>query len=121
MKSKSNIYNIGIIVILTTLIFVRFFSTDATNWINAVNFGGVITAFLSLYFNIFDECKEYKKIDMLTGISVIIFCALIIVEILIVLEIISVSTMWNDVITLLALLVSLPSKLYKRILAKLLK
>ena len=121
MKNKSNIYNIGIIVMLVTLIFVRFSSEDETNWINAVNFGGVIAALIALYFSTFDECKDCKKIDMFTGISVVIFCALVILEILIAIEKINVSTMWNDVITLFALLVSLPSKLYRKILAKLLK
>ena len=122
MKNKNNIYNIITIVVLITLIIVRLFvSTDITNWINAINFAGIITACFSLYFDTFNECRSYKKINIFSGISILLFCVLAIVEVLILIDIIRISILWNDIITLCVLLISLPTKLHKKILAKLLK
>ena len=121
MKNKSNIYNIVTVAILITIIIVRLFLTDIDNWINAINFAGIIIACFSLYCDTFQECKNYKKINMFTGISILVFCVFVIIEVLIVIEIISVSNLGNDVITLCTLLLSLPANLYKKILAELLK
>ena len=121
MINKSNIYNILKIVILFTLIVVRLFSSNINNLINAINFASIIVACFSLYCDTYYECRQHKKIHMFTGIFIFVFCILTIIEVLIAIGIISVSSMWNDIITLCTLLISLPAKLYKRILTELLK
>ena len=114
-----DIFCVGAII---TLIAVRFLvSEDNCLWINAINFSGIIMACLSLYFYIFKECKELKKINLFTGVSVCILAVLVIVEILVILNLIKFSNLWNDVITLVVLLISLPEVLYKRIFIKILK
>ena len=112
---------ISIFYHIVMVIIVRLFLTDINNLINAIDFAGIIIACFALYWETLQECRNYKKINMFTGISILFFCVFIIIEVLIVIEIISVSSLWNDVITLCTLLVTLPSKLYKKILAELLK
>lgn len=120
MKQKSNIYGLFTFATLFTLIFARFFCTN-TNWVDAVNFAGLITACISLYFDTYEICKDYRKVNMFTGISVSVLAIFMVLEVLIIIKILSISDLWNDVITLSALLVSLPANLYKKILAELLK
>lgn len=121
-KSKKIIRDIVVGVAVLTLIFVRIIvPQENCLWINAINFAGIIMACISLYIDIFNECKNLEKINLFTGICVCIFVVLIILEILVVLNIIKFSTLWNDLITLFVLLISLPSRLYTQIFAKILK
>lgn len=120
MKQKSNIYELFTIAILFTLISTRFFCVN-TNWIDAVNFAGLITACISLYFDTYEMCKNYRKVNMFTGISIFALAILVVLEVLIIIKVLNISALWNDIITLGALLVSLPANLYKKILAELLK
>lgn len=121
-KSKKFIRDIVVGVAVLTLILVRIIvSQEGCLWINAINFAGVIMACISLYTDIFNECKNLRKINLFTGICVCILIVLIIIEILVALNIIKFSVLWNDLITLFVLLISLPSKLYTQIFVEILK
>ena len=121
-ESKKNIKDIFVALILLTLIIVRVFvAGESCLWINAINFAGVIMACITLYIDTYNECKKLEKINLFTGICVCIFGVLIIMEVLVILNIIRFSTLVNDVITLLALLISLPSKLYTKVFLNILK
>lgn len=114
-----DIFCVGAII---ALIVIRFtVSENNCLWINAINFSGIIIACLSLYFYIFNECKGLRKINLFTGVSICILVVLVIVEILVILNLIKFSNLWNDIITLVVLLISLPGVLYKRIFIKILK
>lgn len=121
-KSKKLIRDIVVAAVLITLIFARvILSEENCLWINAINFAGIIMACVSLYVDIFNECRKLEKINLFTGVCVCILAILVVVEVLVFLNIIKFSTRWNDVITLLVLLISLPSKLYTKVFAKILK
>ena len=121
-ESKKIIRDIVMAVVLSVLIVVRFIvSEEKCLWINAINFAGIIIACISLYADIFNECKDFKKINLFTGVSVCILIVLAIIEVFVLLNMINFSTLWNDLITLFVLLISLPSKFYIRFFANILK
>ena len=120
--NKRIVRDIIVTAALATLIFVRFFvAAENCLWVNAINFAGFIVACTSLYTDVFSECKNMEKVNVLTGVSICLLIVLVIVEILVVLNIIKFSMLWNDIITLSVLLISLPSKLYTKIFVKILK
>lgn len=120
-ENKKNIYDILIIAVLITLVIIRLFlRKNDCSWINAINFGGIIIAYASLYFEIFSACKKLEKINYYTGISVFILIVLVVIEVLVAFNIIKISSLGNDVITLITLLISLPAKFYKKLIAHML-
>ena len=121
-ESKKIVRDIIIAVSLLTLILARIFvSEENCLWINAINFAGIIMAFISLYVDVFNACKKMPKINFFTGICACVLVVLIIIEVLVVLNIIRFSTLCNDLISLIVLLISLPSKLYISIFSEILK
>ena len=121
-KGNKIIKDIVVFAVVFTLMIVRIFTPhENCLWINAINFAGVIIACIALYIDVFNECKGVEKINLFTGISVCILVVLVIIEVLVVINIIEFSVLWNDLITLFILLISLPTKLYTRIFSNLLK
>ena len=121
-RTKEKILEVVEIAILLTLIVVRFFiSSDENVWINVLNYFGLILAFSSLYLEIRTDCSAYKKFDFVTGIFVIGFVVLSMFAGLILTEIITLNTKASDIIMLVTLLITLPMRLYKSIIAEALK
>ena len=118
---KRNICDILIIVVLLTLIIIRIVLHDKEcSWINAINFAGIIIAYASLFIEIYSENKTLEKINFFVGISVLILIALAVVEVFVILNMIKISTLGNDLITLITLLISLPVKFQKKIIVSIL-
>ena len=121
-KAKKNISDISITIVLFLLIIIRICQPEKNHeWINSINFAGLIIACLTLYFDIFQESHKLKKISLFVGIFICILSVLIISEVLLVLDIIKLSPVANDTITLITLLISLPSQLHKRIISNIFK
>lgn len=121
-KSKKNIFNISVIFILIVLIFIRsFVPNEISNWISAINFAGVIMAWANIHIDLYSELNSYEKIHLFTGISYSIIAILTIITILLFFGFLSLSLRTNDIITLIILLISLPSELYKKIIGNLIK
>ncbi len=121
-QAERKVFEIVEVVILSTLLVVRLFSnSEENNWINLLNFIGLIVAFTSLYMSIRMECSVYKKFDIITGAFVLILIALTIVLSFILTGFISLNTKWNDIILIITLLISLPTKLYCNIIGDIIK
>ena len=118
---KRNICDILIIVVLLTLIIIRIVLHDKEcSWINAINFAGIIIAYASLFIEIYSENKTLEKRKFFVGISVLLLIALAVVEVFVILNMIKISTLGNDLITLITLLISLPVKFQKKIIVSIL-
>jgi len=121
-RTKEKILEVIEIAVLLTLIVVRFFiSSDENVWISVLNYVGLILAFSSLYLEIRTDCSTYKKFDFVTGVFVICFVVLSVFAGLILTEIITLSTKASDIIMLVTLLITLPMRFYKSIIAEALK
>lgn len=115
--AKKNIINVAVIFILFSSIIVRLFLSDDNNtWINVINFIGIIMAWLNLHFDIYNEYHGYKKFNFFTGISAIVVIIMSVIAVLIFFNIILVTSKFDDIITLLTLLISLPSEFYKKLI-----
>lgn len=121
-RTKEKILEVIEIALLLTLIVVRLFiSSDENVWISVLNYFGLILAFSSLYLEVRTNCLTYKKFNFVTGIFVIGFIILSIFAGLILAEVITLSSRASDIIMLVTLLITLPMRLYKSIIAEALK
>lgn len=121
-KPGRKVFEIVEIVVLSTLLLIRLlFDSEENNWVNLLNFASLVVAFVSLYINVRTECLQYKKFDSITGCFVLILVALMVVFSFILAGKIPLNTKCNDVILIITLLLTLPSKLYSCIIANIIK
>lgn len=102
------------VIALFALIVIRVVvgSSDQTaQWISLVNFSGLFIAVLSLYGQVFRECSREVR-----GGFFLVLVVLIVGLILILTNVWKPILMINDVVLLITLLTSLPSRLYCSIL-----
>lgn len=120
--SRNKIFSIAVIVLLLTMIFVRcFFGEENCTWITGINFFGIIVACLSFYFETYICCKKCNKIHLFSGMFACVLIILVILEVFIVFGLVKVSELANDIITLVTLLISLPTRFYIKLLSNILK
>ena len=113
-KEKQRIIDFCEIVVIFVFVIIRIMSSyDGSVWINCLNFAGVILALYSLYADVYGEYSKYEKINIITGVFYVILVPLLVIAALIVAEILVPNTKCNDIILLVTLLISLPSRLYK--------
>lgn len=118
-KTKSQLMEIAEIALLVTLIVIRvLISSDENTWISLLNYLGLIIAVVSLYLEIHEEYSSYRKLDLVTGVFAVLLIILVVLAGLILTEIIVLNTKCNDIILLLTLLVALPARFYKRLIAR---
>lgn len=121
-RTKQKIMEIVEIVLLLTLIGVRLvIESDDNTWISLLNYIGLLIAYVSLYLDISADCAKNKKFNAVTGWFVVLLGVLVFIGALILSEIIVLNTKMNDIILLVTLLVSLPTRLYKSIIVELTK
>lgn len=65
---------------------------------------GLVGSISSLYDNVFADCKQYKKINFVTGLFAVLLIIMGVIAFLILGEVIVPNTKANDVISLFALL-----------------
>lgn len=104
-------------VILFALIVIRVFLKDEEcgNWISVLNSMGLVVAVFTLHDELKKTYGQAKKFDLITGVFVVVIAVFCLLVLLIWLGIISLSTLWSDVILLVTLLVSLPVRFYKKL------
>lgn len=99
------------------MIIVRYYTDTNAEIISSVNLAGMVVAFISMVHDT-KKCakKKYRCYFLFTEIVGVILAIIIIT--LIITKIILIDSKGNDIITLTALIFSLPSNLYCRIVTK---
>lgn len=112
--NKNQIYNVIISVSLFVLIVFRIFGNIQENVVPVINFVGMSVAFISILFRLEHNAPNRKK-PIWFFVSLIAIILAVIIAMLISVNKIELNEKSNDVITLFALLFSLPSDLYVKI------
>lgn len=112
-KTENKILEIIEFVVLITLIFIRLVTKENDNiWISQLNYLGLVIAFSSFFVTLCDKFSTEKKFSVVAGIFVVLLIPLAIIGGLILSNVITLNTKWNDIILLVTLLFSLPTRLY---------
>lgn len=112
-KTENKILEIIEFVVLITLILIRLVTKENDNvWISQLNYLGLVIAFSSFFVTLCDKFSAEKKFSVVAGIFVVILIPLAIIGGLILSNVITLNTKWNDIILLVTLLFSLPIRLY---------
>ena len=107
----------GIVVAILVLIFARSTATEeSVNWINTVNYLGLLVAVVALFADAYAEYCDCKKACVLIGIFVLLLVPFVVGGVLIFTNIFKPTTKVNDIIMLVTLLISLPARFYVEIL-----
>lgn len=112
-KDWNKLKEIFIFVFLLTLILLRFLPmTENTTIIKLIGYIGVLVALADLYYDANEIYGEEDKFNVIRGLFCVITILSAILLALLFMDKISINNMWSDIFTLLALLISLPEKLY---------
>lgn len=111
------ILNLGTIFALILLILIRIFSNEG-GWMVGIQYIGLGIAYLDLFSNILGTTKKIKIFKKVLGIMILFMLICIIIAILGSLQIVGILAEQKamDIVTLITLLLSLPQKLYLRLL-----
>lgn len=111
---KSNfIAKTGVFLILLLLLIIRIFLDDKhSKWIQYIGFIGVIVALIGLYKNLYDRYYHIDKFKVISGLAIIITFIVVLIGAGMITNLIMLDGKCNDCLTILALLISLPSDLY---------
>ena len=107
------------IVVLSGLIIVRFLPIGDNNpIIKIAGYVGVLVSVLDLYIESIGNFSDYDKFHVIKGWSYLIFILMSIFLVLFLVGIVNINDVWSDVFTLMALLITLPKRLYIQLLEK---
>ena len=115
---KIRMLNILTIIVLSTLLIIRFFSKDENGWISCLNYVGFVIAVCGFLFSFSSRHKKNKAANFIKGILFIIVVFLMILGCFIFTGNIALDVLINDEILLATLLISLPSNYYCELLDK---
>jgi membrane-associated HD superfamily phosphohydrolase len=102
-----------VFVVLFLLLIGRIVVSDEqSKWIQGIGFIGVVVALVDLYANTYKQNHQKDKFKVIIGLAVIIATLLMIIAVGMIMNIIVLQSRGNDVLTILSLLISLPSELY---------
>ena len=102
-----------VFLLLSLLLISRFFlDSEHSKWIQFISFMGVVISLADLYGNVYKENHKKDKFKIITGLAVIIAIILMVIAVGMILNFIVFESKGNDVLTILALLISLPNDLY---------
>lgn len=102
-----------IFVCLLLLLISRLFLNDEhSRWIQFIGFSGVIIALADLYRILYEQNHKKDKFKVVTGLSIVVATLLMIMVVGMLLDFIVLDSKGNDILTILALLISLPNDLY---------
>ena len=85
---------------------------EQSKWIQGIGFIGVVVALVDLYSNTYKQNHQKDKFKVITGLAIIVATLLMIIAVGMVMNKIVLRSRGNDVLTILSLLISLPSELY---------
>lgn len=112
MKDKS-INKWCIFALLLALLIARFFLTnEQSKWIQFVSYFGVVIALGDLYSKTYKKNHEKDKFNVIKGAAILVAILLMIIAAGMIINVIVLNSKGNDILTILALLISLPNELY---------
>lgn len=100
------------VVLLALLIGRLFMSDEQSKWIQGIGFIGVIVALVDLYANAYKQNRKKDKFKIIIGLAVVVATILMVIAAGMIMDIIVLKSRGNDVLTILSLMISLPSELY---------
>ena len=99
--------------LLSLLLISRFFlDSEHSKWIQFISFMGVVISIADLYGNVYKENHKKDKFKIITGLAIVIAIILMVIAAGMILNFIVFESKGNDILTILALLISLPNDLY---------
>lgn len=102
-----------IFVVLFLLLVARIVIPDEqSKWIQGIGFIGVVVALVDLYSNAYKQNHQKDKFKVIMGLAIIVATLLMIIAVGMIMNKIVLRSRGNDVLTILSLLISLPSELY---------
>lgn len=102
-----------VFVVLFILLLGRIVVSDEqSKWIQGVGFIGVVVALVDLYANAYKQNSQKDKFKVISGLAIIIATILMFIAAGMIMNIIVLQSKGNDILTILSLLISLPSELY---------
>ena len=111
MKDKCAV-SFFVAVAVAVLIVARLFAAEDAPWIGLINYAGLAFAVYSLADTVVSEYRGHEKVAPIRGLFILSAIPLIVVAVLIFTGGITLDTRANDLILLITLLVSLPTKFY---------
>lgn len=106
------------VVLLIGLIIIRFLPIENNfSTIRIAGYVGVLVSMLDLYVDSIKKFSDYDKFHVIKGWSYLLFFIMAIFLLLFLTDIIKINDIWSDVFTLMALLITLPKRLYIQLLA----
>ena len=103
----------SIFVFLLVLLVTRLFlDSKQSEWIQLISFLGVIIALTDLYGNVYRENYTKDKFRIISGLAMVLATGLMLVFAGMIMKLIVLGSKGNDILTILALLISLPNDLY---------
>ena len=119
MKSKSNpLYQIIYFVSLLLLILLRIFFNKITFYVNIANYISMTISVTSVFFSVVSKTKNGRRKNICKSIFLILITILAIIGILILIEKIKLTALWNDIFTLVALLFCICNIIIENIVIK---
>lgn len=116
-KTKYLIWEILEAVVIIALIAIRIFSnSEQHQWINLVNYLGLIIAVWTLFYKLADIFQGKPQANFITGLFFMVLAIGLIIGVLIFTGVFIPSIKCNDVFLLLTLLFSLPTQLFETML-----
>lgn len=110
------------IVLLLGMIIIRLFPLGDDNiLIKSVGYIGVVVAIADLYIDAMRKYSIYDKFHIIRGWVYLIFFVLAIILLFVLMGMISINATWSDIFTLMALLITLPERLYIELIGKYIK
>lgn len=102
-----------VFVLLVLLLIGRcILEDDDSKWIQFIGFMGVVISLGDLYGKAHDKYNEKDKFRVIKGIAIIVVVILMMIGAGMILNVINLANRGNDLLTILALLISLPNDLY---------
>ena len=113
MTEDKKIWEWCVCICLLLLLVGRLFLNDEwIEWIQFIGLAGVIIALVDLYRALYRNNYKKDKFKIIRGMAIVIGTILVIGIVVIALGHILLGSKGNDILTILALLISLPNELY---------
>lgn len=111
-----------VFILLSLLLVGRFFLNDEhSRWVQYIGYMGVIIALADLYGNVYRKNHKEDKFRVIMGLAVVVAVVLMGIVVAMILDFIVLGNKENDLLTILALLISLPNDLYCKWISKYVK
>ena len=110
MTAKQKVAKLAILAFLAVVLLIRILIPDEQSfWIEFINYTGVCVAGVDLYLKCYTTADKFK---IIIGVAVIALLVIVLGAALILTNIWQLDSRQNDILTITALLLSLPSDLY---------